>query len=57
VVIAPPAIWLISLKELVRGDIKVAAQNAYFKDSGAFTGEIRCVDILTPEDLIIDQAL
>ncbi|RPD65405.1 triose phosphate isomerase [Lentinus tigrinus ALCF2SS1-7] len=40
VVIAPPAIYLISLKELLRGDFKVAAQNCYVKTSGAFTGEI-----------------
>jgi triosephosphate isomerase len=41
VVIAPPSIYLISLKEIVRKDIQVAAQNCYFKNSGAFTGEIR----------------
>ncbi|KAH9829853.1 Triosephosphate isomerase [Rhodofomes roseus] len=40
VVIAPPAIWLITLRELLRSDIKVSAQNCYFKPSGAFTGEI-----------------
>ena len=43
VVIAPPSIYLIPVKDLVRKDIKVAAQNCYFKESGAFTGEIRCV--------------
>ena len=42
VVIAPPSIYLIPVKEIVRKDIKVAAQNCYFKESGAFTGEIRC---------------
>ena len=41
VVIAPPALYLIPLKELVKPEIKVAAQNCYFKGSGAFTGEIR----------------
>ena len=41
VVIAPPSIYLIPVKDLVRKDIKVAAQNCYFKESGAFTGEIR----------------
>jgi hypothetical protein len=41
VVIAPPSIYLISLKDIVRKDIQVAAQNCYFKESGAFTGEIR----------------
>ncbi|KAH9925782.1 Triosephosphate isomerase [Fomitopsis serialis] len=40
VVIAPPAIWLITLREILRGDVKVSAQNSYFKASGAFTGEI-----------------
>jgi len=40
VVIAPPAIYLIPVKESVRKDISVAAQNCYFKESGAFTGEI-----------------
>ncbi|THH29891.1 hypothetical protein EUX98_g4292 [Antrodiella citrinella] len=39
VVIAPPAIYLISLQDVLRKDIKVAAQNCYFKTSGAFTGE------------------
>jgi len=39
-VIAPPSLYLLPLKELLRKDIKVAAQNCYFKSSGAFTGEI-----------------
>ncbi|KAI0330658.1 triose phosphate isomerase [Cubamyces sp. BRFM 1775] len=39
VVIAPPAIYLIPLKDLLRKDIQVAAQNCYFKSSGAYTGE------------------
>jgi triosephosphate isomerase (TIM) len=43
VVIAPPSIYLIPVAELVRNDVKVAAQNCYIKLSGAFTGEIRCV--------------
>ncbi|KAJ3756768.1 Triosephosphate isomerase [Lentinula raphanica] len=41
VVVSPPALYLISVKESIRKDIKVAAQNCYLKDSGAFTGEIR----------------
>ena len=45
VVIAPPALYIIPLKELLRGDFKVAAQNCYIKSSGAFTGEIRCVQL------------
>ncbi|KAJ7705591.1 Triosephosphate isomerase [Mycena rosella] len=40
VVVAPPALYLIPLKEILRKEIQVAAQNCYFKDSGAFTGEI-----------------
>jgi len=40
VVISPPAIYLIPVLESVRKEIKVAAQNCYFKTSGAFTGEI-----------------
>ncbi|KAF8154554.1 triose phosphate isomerase [Crassisporium funariophilum] len=40
VVIAPPAIYLLQVKDTVRKEIKVAAQNCYFKESGAFTGEI-----------------
>jgi triosephosphate isomerase len=39
VVIAPPTIYLIPVSESIRKDIKVAAQNCYFKESGAFTGE------------------
>jgi len=41
VVIAPPSIYLIPVSESIRKDVKVAAQNSYSKDSGAFTGEIR----------------
>ncbi|KAL1941657.1 hypothetical protein VTO73DRAFT_7096 [Trametes versicolor] len=40
VVIAPPALYLLPLKETLRKEIQVAAQNSYFKTSGAFTGEI-----------------
>jgi len=40
VVIAPPALYLVPLKSLVRKEIQLAAQNCYFKTSGAFTGEI-----------------
>ncbi|KAI0765040.1 triose phosphate isomerase [Fomes fomentarius] len=35
-----PALYLIAVKESLRGDFKVAAQNSYLKTSGAFTGEI-----------------
>ncbi|KAG2067707.1 Triosephosphate isomerase [Suillus decipiens] len=40
IVIAPPSIYLIPLKDTVRSEIQVSAQNCYYKDSGAFTGEI-----------------
>ncbi|WFD28618.1 triose-phosphate isomerase [Malassezia nana] len=41
VVIAPPALYLLSAQELIKGkDLALSAQNAYFKPSGAFTGEI-----------------
>ncbi|KAF8266259.1 Triosephosphate isomerase [Lactarius quietus] len=40
VVIAPPALYLIPVLDLLRKDIKVSAQNCYTKNSGAFTGEI-----------------
>lgn len=40
VVIAPPSIYLLSVKASVRQDVAVSAQNLYPKDSGAFTGEI-----------------
>ncbi|KAI9573032.1 Triosephosphate isomerase [Boletus coccyginus] len=39
VVIAPPTLYLVPLKELVRKEIQLSAQNCYFKTSGAFTGE------------------
>jgi triosephosphate isomerase len=41
VVIAPPALYLIQILDLLRKDVKVAAQNCHSKTSGAFTGEIR----------------
>lgn len=40
-VVASPAIFLETLVEQAKGtDIKIAAQNCYFEDEGAFTGEI-----------------
>jgi len=41
VVIAPPSIYLIPVRDTIRKDILVSAQNSYVKESGAFTGEIR----------------
>ncbi|PWN52973.1 Triosephosphate isomerase [Violaceomyces palustris] len=41
VVIAPPALHLLLVKDLVESSqVKISAQNAYHKASGAFTGEI-----------------
>ncbi|KAF8585095.1 Triosephosphate isomerase [Ramaria rubella] len=40
VVIAPPCLYLIPVLELLRKDVKVAAQNSHDKPSGAYTGEI-----------------
>ncbi|KAG8824860.1 triosephosphate isomerase [Serendipita sp. 399] len=45
VVIAPPSIYLLSLQDLAQNGVQVAAQNAYFKESGAFTGEISPVQL------------
>ncbi|KAK7052104.1 Triosephosphate isomerase [Favolaschia claudopus] len=45
VVVSPPFLYLIPLKEILRKEIKIAAQNCYFKDSGAFTGEISPVQL------------
>jgi hypothetical protein len=36
-------LYILSLADILRKDFKVAAQNAYIKTSGAFTGEIRSV--------------
>jgi len=49
VVVSPPALYLIPLKEIIRKDIKVAAQNCYFKDSGAYTGEISPTQLANAE--------
>merc|ERR1712080_18690 len=40
VVIAPPALYILPLKELCRKGISVAAQNAHQLPAGAYTGEI-----------------
>ncbi|KAI1164256.1 triose-phosphate isomerase-like protein [Nemania serpens] len=39
-VIAPPALYLLLVREKSKKDIGVAAQNVYDKPNGAFTGEI-----------------
>ncbi|KAF8921852.1 triose phosphate isomerase [Mucidula mucida] len=49
VVVAPPTIYLLSLKDILRKDVKVSAQNCYFKPSGAFTGEISPAQLVDAE--------
>jgi len=41
IVIAPPSVYLDRVRQSVKKDISVAAQNSYNASSGAFTGEIR----------------
>jgi triosephosphate isomerase len=43
IVVAPPALYLMSVKQDITSHIGVASQNCYIKDSGAYTGEISCV--------------
>ena len=40
VVVSPPALYLPLVRDTLRKDIEVAAQNVYDKPNGAFTGEI-----------------
>jgi len=40
VVVSPPALYLLLVREQLRKEIGVAAQNVYNKPNGAFTGEI-----------------
>ncbi|GAA5799884.1 triosephosphate isomerase [Helicostylum pulchrum] len=40
VVVAPPALYIDRVHQGLKKEIKVAAQNAYLKASGAYTGEI-----------------
>ena len=40
-VISPPFVFLSQVKSLLRSDFAVAAQNAWVRKGGAFTGEIR----------------
>ncbi|ROT35956.1 triosephosphate isomerase [Sodiomyces alkalinus F11] len=46
VVIAPPALYLPLVRESLRKDVEVAAQNVYNKPNGAFTGEISVSQLL-----------
>lgn len=40
IVVAPPALYLLFVRERLRSGIEVAAQNVFDKPNGAFTGEI-----------------
>jgi triosephosphate isomerase len=40
VVVAPPALYLLSVKDMLNSPIQVSAQNCFTNPSGAFTGEI-----------------
>ncbi len=44
--VAPVALHIRYVQEHLRKDFKVAAQNAWVKGSGAYTGEIRCAQPL-----------
>ncbi|QDT65953.1 triose-phosphate isomerase [Calycomorphotria hydatis] len=47
VLVAPPFPYLTTIKEVVAGSgVKVGAQNCYFEEPGAYTGEV-AVDMLT----------
>jgi triosephosphate isomerase len=40
IVVAPPAIYLLGVKDSLKEPVQVAAQNCFTESSGAFTGEI-----------------
>ena len=42
VVVAPVALHIPYVQDHLRKDFKVAAQNAWVKGNGAYTGELRC---------------
>jgi triosephosphate isomerase len=46
VVVAPPALYLSLVRETIRSDIEVAAQNVFDKPCGAYTGEISVSQLL-----------
>lgn len=41
VVVAPPALYVDRVRQQLKKEYGVAAQNSYVKPSGAYTGEIR----------------
>ena len=51
----PPALFLDQLVKAAEGsDVKIGAQNMYFEESGAFTGEISPVALA---DLKVDYVI
>lgn len=53
-VLCPPFISLHAIKGLTKGtSIKLGAQNMYFKDKGAYTGEISCLMLIDLCDFVI----
>ncbi|KAH7041266.1 triosephosphate isomerase [Microdochium trichocladiopsis] len=54
VVVSPPALYLLLVREQLRKEIGVAAQNVFNKPNGAFTGEISVSQLL---DSNIDWAI
>jgi triosephosphate isomerase len=53
-VLCPPFVSLSAIKELIRGtSIKLGAQNMYFKDKGAYTGEISPLMLVDLCDFVI----
>ncbi|KAE8251662.1 hypothetical protein A4X13_0g3888 [Tilletia indica] len=53
IIVAPPALHLLKVKDMLahstHPDIKVSAQNAYHKASGAFTGEVSVTQLKDAE--------
>jgi len=53
-VLCPPFVSLSAIKELVKGtSIRLGAQNMYFKDQGAYTGEISPLMLIDSCDFVI----
>ncbi len=53
-VLCPPFVSLASVKELIKGmSIELGAQNMYFEDKGAYTGEISPLMLIGLCDLVI----
>lgn len=46
-VVSPPFVFLPVVKNLLRPDFQIAAQNCWVRKGGAFTGEVRYVMVLS----------